>query len=179
MAACLFCLVCLRWRTQNRQLPLDKIKLPAGFSIELWAEVPNARELALGKKARFSPARSEGQEFTPSRTTDGKRQVRTIARGLNLPIGVAFREGALYVSSVDRILRFDDIEEKLDQPGKPYVVTERFPSEKHHGGKFIAFGPMACCMCRSAHPAIFANRPEKFCMISRIKPDGTNYEVFA
>ena len=77
----------------------------------------------------------------PSRDTDGTRKVTTIASGLDLPLGVAFRDGALYASAVDRILRFDDIEENLDKPAKPTVITDSFPNEKHHGGRFIAFGP--------------------------------------
>ena len=66
---------------------------------------------------------------------------RSIASGLREPAGVAFRDGALYVSAIDRILRFDDIERRLADPPPPVVVTDRFPSDRHHGRKFIAFGP--------------------------------------
>ena len=142
MAVCLlYCGLPAVADNKTGKLPLDKIKLPTGFSIEVWAEVPNARGLALGKNGTvFAGSMAEGNIYA---ITDkgNTREVKTIAKGLNLPIGVAFREGALYASSVDRILRFDDIEEKLDQPGKPSVVTERFPNEKHHGGRYIGFGP--------------------------------------
>lgn len=160
--------------------PLDKIKLPTGFSIEVWAEVPNARGLTLGKNGTvFAGSMAEGNIYA---ITDkgNTREVKTIAKGLNLPIGVAFREGALYASSVDRILRFDDIEEKLDQPGKPSVVTERFPNEKHHGGRYIGFGPDGLLYVAVGAPCnVCETEPEKFSLISRINPDGSNYEVFA
>src|SRR6185312_15221458 len=127
IAACLFFLT-LPVGAQSRVLPLEKIKLPPGFSIELWAEVPNARELALGKNGTvFAGSSSEGRVYAITET-DGKRQVRTLAEGLTSPIGVAFKDGALYVSAISRILRFDDIESRLDQPGKPAVVTDIYPS---------------------------------------------------
>ena len=53
-----------------------------------------------------------------------------IASGLREPAGVAFRDGALYVSAVDRILRFDDIERRLADPPQPVVVTDRFPTRR-------------------------------------------------
>ena len=165
---------------QDNKLPLDKIKLPAGFSIEQWAEVPNARGLALGKNGTvFAGSMSEGKVYAITET-DGTRKVRTIASALTTPLGVAFRNGALYVSAVNRILRFDDIEDKLDQPGKPVVITDDFPSEKHHGGKFIAFGPDGLLYVPVGAPCnICEPDPERFALISRIKPDGTDHEVYA
>ena len=107
-------------------------------------------------------------------------RLKLIASGLTSPIGVAFKDGALYVSAINRILRFDDIEEKLDQPGKPAVVTDIYPSEKHHGGKFIAFGPGWPAVCGSGGALQYMRACRNaFALISRIKPDGTGYEVYA
>lgn len=178
---CMFCCVLpVAAQDQARPLPLDKIKLPAGFSIELWAEVPNARGLALGKKGTvFAGSTSAGKVYAVTEA-DGTRKVTIIASGLDLPLGVAFRDGALYASAVDRILRFDDIEENLDKPAKPTVITDNFPNEKHHGGRFIAFGPdnllyvAVGAPCNACEPD-----PAHFALISRIKPDGSGYEVFA
>jgi glucose/arabinose dehydrogenase len=66
---------------------------------------------------------------------------QVIATGLREPAGVAFRDGALYVSAVSRVVRFDEIEKRLANPPAPVVVTDRFPTDGHHGRKFIAFGP--------------------------------------
>lgn len=162
------------------QLPLDKIKLPPGFSIELWANVPNARGLAMAKKGTvFAGSGTEGKVYAIT-DSGGKRQVKIIANGLASPIGVAVRDGALYVSAVNRILRFDEIEDKPDQVVKPVVVTDKFPTEKHHGGRYIAFGPDGLLYVSVGAPCnICEPDPEHYALISRIKPDGSDYEVYA
>ncbi len=103
-----------------------------------------------------------------------------IASGLREPAGVAFRDGSLYVSAVSRILRFDDIERRLANPPQPVVVNDRFPTDGHHGRKFIAFGPdgklyvpvgVACNVCEPD--------PDRYGVIMRMNADGTGLEVFA
>jgi glucose/arabinose dehydrogenase len=169
-----------QYQQNDGQLPLDKIKLPPGFSIEVWANVPNARALTLGKNGTvFAGSASEGTVYAIT-DTGAARQVKTIVNGLAMPIGVAFREGALYVSAINRILRFDEIENKLNQPPKPVVVTDKFPSDKHHGGRYIAFGPDGLLYVAVGAPCnICEPDPERYALISRIKPDGSDYEVYA
>jgi glucose/arabinose dehydrogenase len=169
-----------RTHAQPSPLPLEKIKLPPGFSIEVWAEVPNARELALGKNGTVFAGSSSAGDVYAITEREGRREVKTIASGLSLPIGVAFKDGALYVSAINRILRFDEIEGKLHQPGKPTVIFDGFPMEKHHGGKFMAFGPDGLLYIPVGAPCnICEPDPHKFALISRMKPDGTGHEVFA
>lgn len=161
-------------------LPLEKIRLPAGFSIEIWAQVPNARGLALGSNGTvFAGSMAAGNVYAI--TDHGEtRQVRTLAKGLNTPLGVAFRDGALYVSAIERILRYDRIEERLDQPGKPVVVASDYPNEKHHGGKFIAFGPDGLLYAPVGAPCnICEPDPDRYALISRIRPDGSGHEIYA
>ena len=178
ITVCLF-FFALPASAQDRALPLEKIKLPPGFVIELWAEVPNARGLALGKNGTvFSGSSSEGKVYAITESA-GKREVKTLAVGLTSPIGVAFKDGALYVSAINRILRFDDIENRLNEPGKPAVVTDIYPSEKHHGGKFIAFGPDGLLYVAVGAPCNICEPPEPFASITRIKPDGTDFEIYA
>ena len=178
ISVCLF-FFALPASAQDRALLLEKIKLPPGFVIELWAEVPNARGLALGKNGTvFSGSSSEGKVYAITESA-GKREVKTLAVGFTSPIGVAFKDGALYVSAINRILRFDDIENKLNEPGKPGVVTDIYPSEKHHGGKFIAFGPDGLLYVAVGAPCNICEPPEPFASITRIKPDGTDFEIYA
>ena len=178
ITVCLF-FFALPASAQDRALPLEKIKLPPGFVIELWAEVPNARGLALGKNGTvFSGSSSEGKVYAITESA-GKREVKTLAVGFTSPIGVAFKDGALYVSAINRILRFDDIENRLNEPGKPAVVTDIYPSEKHHGGKFIAFGPDGLLYVAVGAPCNICEPPEPFASITRIKPDGTDFEIYA
>jgi len=128
-----------------RELPLDQLQLPPGFHISLYADgVDAAREMTLGAHGTvFVGSMSAGKVYALTPTADGTHatHVRTIANGLRLPVGVAFRDGALYVSAVERILRIDAIEAHLDHPPEPVVVTDRLPKDAAHGWRFIAFGP--------------------------------------
>ncbi len=174
-------------QTVNGQtVELQKIRLPEGFRISLYARsVPNARSMALGSGGTvFIGTRNQGSgRVYAIRDENGDYRadtVYTIAKGLNMPNGVAFRNGALYVAEVNRILRFDDIEERLADPPKPVVVNDDFPSDRAHGWKYIAFGPdgmlyvpvgMPCNVCEKSDP--------RYGTIMRMQPDGTGLEVFA
>jgi glucose/arabinose dehydrogenase len=164
--------------------PVERIKLPPGFRIQIFAEgVEDARSLALGKQGTvFVGTRSEGSVLAlVDADRDGKAEkIFTLARGLNSPNGVAFRDGALYVAEIGRILRFDDIENRLADPPRPVVVTDRFPRDGHHGWKFIAFGPDGKLYVPVGAPCnVCETDPDRYSLISRINADGSGYEVFA
>ena len=147
------------------KLPLDKIKLPPGFRIGVFAEgVSNARSLCLSPKGTlFVSTRDAGYVYA-LRDTNGDFVADlkyTLASGLRMPNGVAFRNGSLFVAEVSRILRFDDIENRLANPPAPVVVYDQYPTESHHGWKYIAFGPdgklyvpvgAPCNICESEKP---------------------------
>lgn len=126
-------------------LPLEKIKLPPGFQIQVWAEnVKNARSLCLSPSGTLFVGTRDAGNVYALKDTDGDYkadQRYTLATGLNMPNGVAFKNGSLYVAEVNRILRFDNIENNLANPGTPVVVYDQYPTETHHGWKYIAFGP--------------------------------------
>ncbi|HLP16598.1 MAG TPA: sorbosone dehydrogenase family protein [Bacteroidota bacterium] len=169
--------------SQDSRLPLDKIKLPHGFHIAMYAEVPNARSLTLGSKGTvFVGSRSDDHVYAViDANKDGKAEkVYPIGKGLNTPNGVAFYHGSLYVAEISRILRFDDIENRFSNPPAPVVVTDSYPTEKSHGWKFIAFGPdgklyvpvgAPCNVCDEKDP-IYAS-------ITRLNPNGTEREIYA
>lgn len=165
------------------ELPVERLSAPPGFAIELYAAgLPDARSLALGEAGTvFVGTRRAGQVYAlPDRDRDGRpdRVVRLLS-GLNMPNGVALREGALYVAEVGRILRFDDIEARLDDPPKPVVVFDRLPSERHHGWKFIAFGPDGWLYVPVGAPCNVCAPPEPYATIARLAPDGSAFEVIA
>jgi len=167
-------------------LPLERIKLPPGFAIELWARVDNARELALGKHGAdggtvFVGSMRAGKVHAVQFGTDLKvTRVSRIAAGLQLPVGVAYRDGSLYVSAVSRILRYDDIERRLDDPPAPTVVTDQLPAETHHGWKFIAFGPDGKLYVPVGAPCnICAPDAQRYAAILRMNADGSALETFA
>ena len=144
-------------------LPLERIQLPPGFSIALWARVDNPREMTLGRADG-----SGGTLFVGSSRAgkvhavrfDGALQVKdvtTVASGLQIPMGVAYQDGSLYVSAVSRILRFDDIERHLDRPPAPVVVTDKRRPRPTMAASSWPSGRMASCMCRPVHPATSAS----------------------
>jgi glucose/arabinose dehydrogenase len=106
-------------------------------------------------------------------------EVIEVARGLNFPNGVALRDGALYVAEINRILRYDGIEGALRKPPKPVVVNDSYPTDEHHGQKFIAFGPDGLLYVPVGAPCNICLREEPYASITRLKPDGTGRETFA
>ncbi|MEW6298900.1 MAG: sorbosone dehydrogenase family protein [Thermodesulfobacteriota bacterium] len=168
----------------DRSLPLERITLPPGFTIGPYAaQVPNARSMALGSQGTlFVGTRAEGKVYAVvdrngDRTAD---EVITIARGLHMPNGVAFRGGALYVAEVSRILRFDDIETRLHDPPQPAVVNDGLPRDRWHGWKFIRFGPDGRLYVPVGAPCnVCVREDERYASILRMQPDGTGVEVFA
>ncbi|MFO7955593.1 MAG: sorbosone dehydrogenase family protein [Candidatus Brocadiia bacterium] len=166
-----------------QQVRLETIELPPGFSIELYARVPNARSLALGDEGTLFVGNRRGGGLYAVRDTDGDRsadEVITLAEGMNMPNGVAFRDGSLYVAEVSRVLRFDDIESRLRDVPEPVVVNDGFPRDEHHGWKFIAFGPDDMLYVPVGAPCNVCEREdERYASIMRMNPDGTGLEVFA
>ncbi|MBI4754915.1 MAG: sorbosone dehydrogenase family protein [Betaproteobacteria bacterium] len=165
----------------GQDLPLQSIRLPPGFRIELWARVENARAMVLGaRNTVFVGSRSGKVHAVPFDPAMRARPVKVIARDLRMPVGVSFRNGALYASAVERILRWDDIEARLDHPPAPLVVSDAFPRETHHGWKFIAFGPDGKLYVPVGAPCnICAPDPDRYAVIMRMDADGSNLEVFA
>ena len=106
-------------------------------------------------------------------------RVVTIASGFTTPTGIAFHDGALYVSEISRINRLDNIERSLDSPPKPVVVNDTFPSEQHHGWKFIAFGPDGMLYVPVGAPCNVCEVDARHGIIARMKPDGSGLETFA
>jgi glucose/arabinose dehydrogenase len=167
----------------KKKFPLEKIKLPAGFKIAVYAEVDNARSMVITPQGTIFIGNREGDKVYAIVDKNGDfkaDEVIVIASGLNMPCGVAFREGSLYVAEVNRILRYDNIEANLKTPPKPVVVSEKFPSDKHHGWKFITFGPDGKLYVPVGAPCNICEKEDKiYSSITRMNPDGSDLEVFA
>ncbi|MBA2305485.1 MAG: sorbosone dehydrogenase family protein [Acidobacteria bacterium] len=168
-----------------QKLPLDQIKLPPGFVIELYATgLQDARQMALGDKGTLFVGSRRARRVYAVVDRDGDKkgdQVYTIATGLASPSGIAFRDGALYVAEVSRVTRYDGIESKLDSPPQPVVVNDKLPTEAHHGWKYLGFGPDGMLYVPIGAPCNLCERPddERFATITRMKADGTGQEIFA
>ncbi|MEO5693046.1 MAG: PQQ-dependent sugar dehydrogenase [Usitatibacter sp.] len=161
--------------------PVERVKLPAGFAISVFADgVGNARSMALGENGTvFVGTRTAGKVYAIRNEGGKATRITEIASGLNMPNGVAVRDGALYVAEVDRIWRFDAIESHLDNPPKPVLVYGKYPADKHHGWKFIAFGPDGWLYVPVGAPCNICERDAPYSSITRLKADGSAMEVFA
>ncbi len=163
------------------RLELERIKLPPGFQIEVFVEgVKNARSMALGDHGTlFVGTISAGNVYAIKH--DGKKaaQVITIARGLNMPNGVAVKDGALYLAEVNQVWRYEAIESNLANPPRPTLVYGKYPADKHHGWKFIRFGPDGWLYVPVGAPCNICEKGDPYASITRLKPDGSAMEVYA
>ena len=164
-------------------LDLDRLHLPAGFHIAVYAEnVPDARQLALGSRGTlFVGSREAGQVYAAlDADHDGvAERVTVIAEHLFMPSGLAFRDGALYVAAVDRVLRYADIEAHLGAPPEPEVVISGLPKSGHHGWKFIAFGPDGALYVPVGAPCNICAPDFPYASILRIPTDGGKPQAIA
>lgn len=163
---------------------LETLKLPPGFSIEVYATgVINARSLTLGGKGIvYVSSRSDNRVYAVvDRNGDHKpEKVYTIASGLEVPNGIAYRDGSLYIAQIGRLLRLDGIDGHLANPPPPVVLNDQLPKFEHHGWRYIRFGPDGWLYIPIGAPCNICKRDEPiFASIARMKPDGTGLEVFA
>ncbi len=167
--------------TAPSDIPLDRVKLPAGFRIELWAHgMPGARAMALGDQGKvYVGTRAIGRVYEVS-NSGKERTSRVVIDKLLQPAGVAFRDGALYVMAIDRVLRFDGIERNASVA--PVDLTGKFalPPEQHHNWKYIAFGPDGKLYVPFGAPCNICELPSpEYAQIRRYNADGSGMEVLA
>jgi glucose/arabinose dehydrogenase len=156
------------------------LQVPAGFHVGLWAKVPNARSLALGGDGTvFVGTRRDGRVFAlRDRDGDGRADKRwTLMQGRNMPNGVAFRNGALYVAESGAVWRLDGIEQQLQSPPEP-VLVRRLTAYDHHGWRYIAFGPDDRLYVSLGAPCNICD-PGPFGAIWSMRPDGSDFRPYA
>jgi glucose/arabinose dehydrogenase len=166
--------------TAADKLPVDKLKVPKGFKVELYASgIPNARSLRLGDK---------GTVFVSNRTLDkiyaivdkgGKREVKVIAKDLYRPNGIALHNGTLYIAELSQISKIEKIEDNLDNPPKPTVIYSDLPKDEPHGWKYLTVGPDHKLYFNIGAPCNICMPPATHAQIRRINLDGSGMEVVA
>lgn len=162
-------------------IPLETLNLPDGFQIDVYAEgVFNARSMTLAEDGTlYVGTRSGGMVHAlVDEDKDFKVDKKyTLYEEGNMPNGVALKDGDLYIAEVDRILKISDIANKLESPGDPEVVYDQYPTEKHHGWKYIAFGPDGRLYVPVGAPCNICKSDEIYASITSINPDGTDLRI--
>jgi glucose/arabinose dehydrogenase len=166
--------------TPADKLPVDKLTVPKGFKVEVWAaNIPNARSLRLGDK---------GTVFVSNRTLDkiyaivdkgGKREVKVIAKDLYHPNGIALHNGTLYIAELSQISKIEKIEDNLDNTPKPTVIYSDLPKDEPHGWKYLTVGPDNKLYFNIGAPCNICMPPPTHAQIRRINLDGSGAEVVA
>ena len=159
----------------SQALPLDRIQLPQGFSIDIYAEnIENARQMALGDNGTvFVGSRKAGNVYALIDTNHDFKADKKImvATDLFMPSGIAFHQGSLYVAEVDKIWRYPDIEKSLPTIPKAELVFDKLPNKSHHGWKFIAFGPDGKLYVPVGAPCNVCESELPFASILKLDPD--------
>src|SRR6476646_4035057 len=167
---------------KSAALPLDKIKLPGGFSISVYAEVEGARSMVMSSSGTLFVGTKGAGKVYAVKDIDGDHiadKKWTIASGLNNPNGVAVKNGALYVAEISKVTKFPNIEQNIANPGKGDVIYDQFPTEWPHGWKYIAFGPDGKLYVPVGAPFNIGEPNEKYASLFRMNDDGTGFEKFA
>jgi glucose/arabinose dehydrogenase len=183
--ASLFAAALVFSQAAHAAVPIDRLRVPQGFKIELLTDaVPGARAMALGryengKGVLYVGSMGPGKVYAVEFDQGKAQRVHTLASGLTLPAGVAYRNGQLFVSAVSRIVRFDGIDDRLADPPAAVLVTDRLPSESHHGAKFIGFGPDGLLYVAIGAPCNVCEPSAAHGIIQRMKADGSGVEIVA
>lgn len=169
--------------TSSEGLQLDRVQLPEGFRISVFARVENARSLVWSPGGTLFVGNRRGDRVYAVRDTDGDWKADEkyeIGKGMRMPNGVAMKDGDLYVAEVSKLWRFKDIEANLSQPPKPELIYKDYPTDGHHGWKYIAFGPDGKLYIPVGAPCnVCVSKDERYASITRMNPDGTDREVYA
>jgi len=161
----------------------EEITVPPGFRIEVFARaVGGARALALdpgGVVVVSVPSRGRVVALPERPGAGGTGNPVAILEGLDLPHGLAFAGGHLYVAETHRIVRYryrGPTRPALD----PVTIVQGLPDRTHHWTRSILFGRdgklyvaigSSCHACRE--------RDRRRAAIVRYDADGSGEQIFA
>ncbi|RYZ66682.1 MAG: sorbosone dehydrogenase family protein, partial [Proteobacteria bacterium] len=92
---------------------------------------------------------------------------------------VAFKDGKLYVADIAMITEFADAETKPVKGLKTRVLPQTFPTDGHHGWKFIRFGPDGKLYVPVGAPCNICDPKTEYARIFKIDVNGKDKEEVA
>jgi glucose/arabinose dehydrogenase len=158
-------------------LPTNSIRLPEGFEIEVYAsDLRTARGLSFALDGTLFVGSKSGEVYAIR--PDGR--TLTVTRGLNMPVGVDFFDGDLYISSIYEIVKIENVLDNLDSNPKPEVLIDSLPRDRHHGWKFIKVSPDGKLYVPVGAPCNVCEREDElYASILRMNLDGSGLELVA
>jgi glucose/arabinose dehydrogenase len=158
---------------------LDEVRLPPGFAIEEYADVPKARSLALGDRGTlFVSTRKSRSVYAVVENDDGSTRTIKILNDMSTPNGIAFHKGDLYVAEIDAVYRYRDVENNLENMPDGELLDIDLPSDRSHGWRYIGFGPDDMLYIAIGAPCNSCNK-DGYAQIIRVNADGTGRETYA
>lgn len=166
--------------TPASEIPIDKLKLPPGFKVEIWSTgTPGIRAMSRGESGKiYAGTRPLGRVYEI--TDNGKeRTSRVVVDKLNQPAAV-INKGSLYVMAIDKVLRYDGIEANPGVQPVDMTAVFKLPPEQHHNWKYLRFGPDGKLYVPFGGPCNICVPPtNEYAQIRRYNPDGSGMEVIA
>ena len=169
------CATLADWRDENKGIQMEALKTAPGLQVSLFAtELPKAREMAMSPSGTLFVGNNAGNVYALTMNGDQVTRKRTILTGITDPSGIAFKNGALYVSARTKVLRYDDIENRLDNPPAPIIVIDGMPDKQRHGAHYMAFGPDGKLYVSIGSPCdLCESDGDQHGLIVRVNPDGS------
>ena len=137
-------LLALSSGAQAQEPRLGQIRLPEGFSISLYANVPGARSMAVVEKMGvvFVGTRSDSIYAIIDKDRNGRpEKVIRVRSGLKVANAIDWRDGWLTVAEQHRVVRFPAPNLKTLMAASPRVLFNGLPDDPWHGWRYARFGP--------------------------------------
>lgn len=169
------------WRDENKGIQLASLKTALGYQVSVLAtDMPKARHMVMGSKGTLFVGSMAGNVYALTMNSNVVAQKRVVIKGLTDPSGVAFRDGTLYVADRTRIVRFNNIEDNLDNPGNPVMVIDGLPDKARHDAHAMGFGPDGKLYVSVGSPCdVCEAKDDEYGVILRVNADGSGKEVMA
>ncbi len=154
----------------------ENLKMPKEFSVTKYADVKDARQMALSPSGMlYVGSMEEGKVYA----VDASGKVTIIKDQLNRPQGVLWHNNDLYIAEISKVSKIKDVDQNYSKSPTLIAIKSDFPSDTHHGWKTLGLGPDGKIYVPVGAPCNICKSPLPYQAIHRMDPDGKNFETVA